>query len=48
MVTVLQTFSTKLGRCCEQSGLSVELVDLASFDPEERLLEEVYYVVILR
>ncbi|KDQ97265.1 S-adenosyl-L-methionine-dependent tRNA 4-demethylwyosine synthase-like [Zootermopsis nevadensis] len=35
-----KTFSTKLGRCCEQIGLSVELVDLASFDPEERLLEE--------
>jgi hypothetical protein len=26
----------------------VELVDLAGFDPEERLLEEVCYVYILR
>lgn len=43
---ILQTFSAALGRCCEQRGLNVELVDLASFDPEERLLEEVCYVYI--
>lgn len=33
-------FSTILAEGCQQRGLSSELVDLASADPEERLLEE--------
>jgi hypothetical protein len=41
---MLQIFSTLLAEGCEQRGLSSELVDLASADPEERLLEEVCYL----
>jgi hypothetical protein len=41
---MLQTFSTVVAEGCEQRGLSSELVDLASADPEERLLEEVCYL----
>jgi hypothetical protein len=41
---MLQIFSTILAEGCEQRGLSSELVDLASADPEERLLEEVCYL----
>jgi hypothetical protein len=33
-----------LGKGCEQRGLTLELVDLASIDPEERLPEEVCYL----
>jgi hypothetical protein len=38
---ILQIFSSVLAESCEQRGLSSELIDLASTDPEERLLEEV-------
>jgi hypothetical protein len=46
LFVILQIFSTALGKCCEQKGLSVEVIDLASFDPEERLLEEVCCVCV--
>jgi hypothetical protein len=37
--------SSVLAQSCEQRGLSSELVDLATTDPEERLLEEVCCLV---
>jgi uncharacterized membrane protein len=42
--SVSQRFSLILREDCEQRGLSVEVFDLASIEPEERLVEEVCIV----